>query len=125
VATRLFMSCAAEDKNHRDSLVAQLRFREKPIELVDVSAYRPWDARWKARFRRMIRGCDGFIALLSIETWSDRDARWEIKCADEEAVPILGVRIPASKKCAIPPELTGHQVIEWVPNAISSFLDHL
>lgn len=88
---RVFVGFAVEDKHFRDLLLGQSRLGGSPIEYTDMSVKQPWDSSWKTRCRTRIRGCDGFIALLSKNVRRADGARWEIKCAVEECVPVLGV----------------------------------
>jgi hypothetical protein len=53
------------------------------------------------------------IVLLSKNTWHSSGARWEIKCAIEEGVPVIGMHVKKKDKGAIPPELKGKKIIEW------------
>ncbi len=101
---RIFISFAIEDEWARDYLVGQ---------------------KWKTQCRERVRGCDGVIALLSKKTRNADGARWEMQCAVEEGVPIIGVHIHADDKGAIPPELAGKRVIEWTWPGIDRFLNSL
>jgi hypothetical protein len=38
---------------------------------------------------------------------------WEIKCAKEEGIPIIGMHIKKNDKGAIPPGLKDVKIIEW------------
>jgi antiphage defense system Thoeris ThsB-like protein len=125
MAARVFISFAAEDARMRDLFVGQMKLEDSPIEFVDFSVKEPWDEKWKTNCRTRIKGCDALIALLSKKTWNATGARWEMQCADEEGIPILGVHIHADDKGAIPPELVGHKVIEWTWAGIKAFLNRL
>ena len=126
VQNRVFISFAApEDAYARDFLVQQARDDRSPFEFVDMSVKEPWDDKWKTRCRTKIRGCDGAIAVLSKKTWNAEGARWEMNCAVEEGIPIIGVHIHKDDKGAIPPELRGKKVIEWTWAGIKTFLDSL
>lgn len=122
---RIFISFAVEDAKYRDMLKGQARNERSPFEFVDMSVKEPWDSQWKTRCRTKIKGCDGVIALLSKKTWNADGARWEMKCAVEEGIPIIGVHIHKDDKGAIPPELKGKKVIEWTWAGIKRFLDSL
>ncbi|NJM73956.1 MAG: hypothetical protein HC862_29770 [Scytonema sp. RU_4_4] len=122
---RIFISFAVEDSNARDFLVGQARGERSPFEFMDMSVKQPWDNAWKTNCRRKIKGCDGVIALLSKKTWNADGARWEMKCAAEEGIPLIGVHIYKDDKGAIPPELAGHKVIEWTWVGIASFINGL
>jgi hypothetical protein len=122
---RIFISFAVEDSRYRDLLKGQARNDESPFEFVDMSVKEPWDSQWKTKCRTKIKGCDGVIALLSRNTWNADGARWEMKCANEEGVPMIGIHIHKDDKGAVPPELTGKKVIDWTWNGVAEFLKTL
>lgn len=123
-AKRIFTSFAVEDTYARDFLVGQARNEKSPFEFVDMSVKEPWSDSWKTRCRTKIRGCDGVVALLSKNTINASGARWEMKCAIEESIPIIGVRLHKEDR-TVPPELTWVQVIDWTWDGIASFIDAL
>jgi len=122
---RIFISFAIEDERSRDFLVQQARDNRSPFSFTDMSVKKAWDQQWKTNCRTKIKGCDGVIALLSKNTWNADGARWEMGCAVEEGIPIIGVHIHKDDKGAIPPELKGKRVIEWTWPGIASFLNNL
>ncbi len=125
MAKRIFVSFAVEDKWARGYLVGQAKNDRSPFEFVDMSVKQPFDSKWKTRCRERIKSCNGVIALLSKKTWRAEGARWEMKCAIEEGIPIIGVHIHKDDKGAIPPELNGKRVIEWTWAGIKRFLNSL
>lgn len=110
---RIFISFAIEDAYARDFLVGQARNNRSPFEFVDMSVKQAFDDSWKSRCRTRIRGCDGVIALVSRNTARATGARWEMWCARDERIPILGVHVSKDDKAAVPRELQGCRVIEW------------
>lgn len=64
------------------------------------------------------------IALLSKNVKTADGARWEIKCAVEEGVPILGVHI-FKNDTYVPPELNGKRVIAWTWDGIGDWIKKL
>lgn len=122
---RIFIAFAAEDANYRDLLKGQAKNEKSPFAFVDMSVKEPWDSQWKTNCRTKIKGCDGVVALLSKKTYSADGARWEMKCANEEDVPMIGVHIHKDDKGAIPPELSGNKVIEWGWDGIAKFINSL
>jgi hypothetical protein len=111
---KIFVSFAIEDKKYRDFLVAQAKNERTPFSFVDMSAKEPWEEKvWKDKCRAKIQKCDGMIMLLSKNTWHAGGARWEVKCAREERVPVIGMHIKKSDRGAKPPELNGKKVIDW------------
>lgn len=122
---RLFISFAVEDKYARDFLAGQARLKGSPFEFIDMSLKEPFDSSWKTQCRSRIKSCDGVIALLSKNTQRAIGARWEIWCARDEGIKILGIHINKDNKGPIPPELAGVQVIEWSWNGITRFIQSL
>lgn len=123
---RVFISFAIEDLQYRDYLVEQARRDKSPFDFIDMSVKREWkQAEWKQRCRTKIKRCDGVIALLSKNTHKAGGARWEMQCAREEGVKIIGMQIKKNDKGAIPVELTGKRVIEWSWPNIEKFIKTL
>jgi antiphage defense system Thoeris ThsB-like protein len=114
---KIFVSFAMQDKKYRDFLVAQSKNEKSPFSFVDMSVKEPWSEEiWKKKCRDKIQKCDGMIVLLSKNTWHSSGSRWEIKCANEEDVPVVGMHIKKDDKGAKPPELNGKRVIAWTWN---------
>ena len=121
----IFISFAIEDKFARDHLVHQEEQARVPFSFADMSAREAWDNSWKTRCRERIKQCDGVVALLSPRTRLADGAKWEMQCAIEEGIPIMGVHIHKDNKGQIPSELDGEKVIEWTWDGIKRFIDGL
>ena len=121
----VFISFAVEDKYARDHLVHQAQQARVPFSFYDMSVRTPFDSMWKTRCRDRIKQCDGVIALISKRTRLADGAKWEIQCAIDEGVPILGVHIHKDDKGQVPYELDGERVIEWTWDGMRSFIDQL
>lgn len=122
---RIFISFAMEDKYARNYLVGQARNEKSPFEFVDMSVKEPWSDSWKTRCRTKIKGCNGVIALLSSNTIKATGARWEMKCAIEEGIPIRGMYISEDDICTIPAELLNKRVMHWTWLNIANFINSL
>jgi hypothetical protein len=61
------------------------------------------------------------IVMVSRNTLSADGALWEIACAKEEAVPVLGVHIHKKDKVQLP----GCRIVEWTWPNIAAFVDSL
>ena len=122
---RIFISFAIEDERSRDFLVQQGKDERSPFEFVDMSVKEPWSDSWKTRCRTRIKGCDGVIALISKKTPKATGALWEMWCANDEGIPMLGVHIHKDDKGPVPDELRGHSVVEWTWKNIAGFIDSL
>jgi MTH538 TIR-like domain (DUF1863) len=120
---KVFISFAIEDKKYRTFLVSQAKNERTPFEFTDMSVKQPWDEdEWKKQCRIKIKRCDSMIVLLSKNTWHSSGSRWEIKCAREEGIRIIGMHVKKDDKGAIPPELYGKRVIEWSWDSLEKFL---
>lgn len=123
---RVFISFAVEDKYYRDFLVGQAKNDKSPFEFTDMSVKKPWDTSWKTNCRARIKGCNGLIALISKKTHGADGARWEIQCADEEDIPILGIYCNSKDKPSrLPPEISGYPVRNWSWENIKKFINSL
>ncbi len=121
---RIFIAFAVEDKNYRDLLKGQSLNTDTPFDYVDMSAKEPWSNSWKTNCRTRIKGCDGVIALLSSNSLKADGQKWEIKCAKDEDVPLLGVYIH-SNDTSYPSEMNGVRKIKWSWDGMADFIDGL
>ena len=122
---RLFISFAIEDEKYRDLLKGQALNTKVPFSYTDMSIKEPFDDKWKTRCRTRIKGCDGVIALISKHTRNADGAKWEMQCANEEGVRMIGVHIHKDDKGEVPPQLKGKKVINWTWDGIANFIDSL
>lgn len=90
-----------------------------------MSVKQPWDSAWKTNCRTKIKGCDGMIAIITNRSINADGQRWEIKCANEEGIPVIDLHAQRQGHGQIPPELIGKKVIDWTWNEIKAFLDSL
>jgi hypothetical protein len=122
---RVFISFAIEDKWARDYLVGQAKNDNSPFEFADMSVKQPWDSAWKTKCRTKIKGCDGVIAVLSSNTAKADGQKWEMKCANEEAIPMIGIWAKSNEQVAVPVEFGNNKVIAWTWDGIKKFIDSL
>jgi MTH538 TIR-like domain (DUF1863) len=121
---KVFISFAIEDRRYRDFLVNQARDDRSPFDFIDMSVKKAWNEyEWRKKCRTKIKRCDSLIVLLSKNTWHSGGSRWEIKCAREEGLRIIGMHIKKNNTGAIPPELSGKKVIEWSWENLKIFLN--
>lgn len=114
VKKRVFVSFSMKDKKYRGYLVDQAKDNRTPFTFVDMSVKKPWSEKvWRQKCRSKIKSCDGLIVLLSKNIWHSSGARWEMKCAKEEGVPVVGMHIFKNDRGAVPPELKGEKIIIW------------
>lgn len=122
---RIFVSFAMEDERARDFLVGQAKNERSPFEFIDMSVKQPWDNAWKTQCRTKLKGCDGVIALISRNTRNADGAKWEINCANEERIPLIGVYAYSDDRSAAPSEMNGKRIIDWSWAGIASFINNL
>jgi len=125
MAKRIFTSFAIEDVRIRDLFVGQARHERVPYELVDMSVKEPWNSEWKTRCRTRIKGCDGVVVLISKHLKNADGALWEIKCAKEEGIPILGVYMTDCNILDSPDEMIGIKKVAWTWPNIADFVNGL
>ncbi|MGA9795031.1 MAG: TIR domain-containing protein [Rhizomicrobium sp.] len=123
---RIFIAFSMDDKWARDYLVGQAKNEKSPFEFVNMSVNEPWDEEWKKQCRTRIKGCDGVIALVSKNTKTATGQLWEINCAKEEKIPMIGIYTKSDDKpSTLPDALTGVTVKEWTWDNIKKFIDSL
>ena len=123
---RIFISFAVEDSSLRDFLVGQSRNDNTPFEFMDMSVKQPWERAWKTSCRTKIKGCDGLIAILTNKTFKADGQIWEIKCALEEGVPVIGMWGHSSdKNCYLPLEAREIKKIDWSWSGIANWIKTL
>jgi len=123
---RIFISFAVpEDNRYRDFLVGQSKNKNSPFEFYDMSVKNPYLNSWKTQCRSKIKGCDGLIALVSKDTKNSDGALWEIKCANDEGIPVLGVLVTRENKGNLPIELKDNEIIFWIWDEIAQFINSL
>lgn len=122
---RIFTSFAIEDRAVKDLFIGQAKHDKVPYEFVDMSVKEPWDYSWKTNCRSKIKGCDGVIVLVSKNLKNADGAIWEIKCAKEEKIPILGVYMTGCGLLETPDELNGEKKVNWTWQNIAEFVNKL
>lgn len=121
---RIFVGFAIEDEWARNLLRGQSKLGDSPIVYTDYSVKEPWSESWKTQCRARLRTCNGFIGFLSANTRNADGARWEIKAAIEEGVPVLGV-FTSDKETYTPLEIASQKVIHWTWPGIANFINKL
>lgn len=124
MAKRVFVSFAVEDAYARDFLRGQAKNANSPFEFTDMSVKEPWDSSWKTNCRTRIKGCDGVVALLSKNSLKATGQQWEIQCAIDEGIPLLGVYIQKADT-SYPSEMAGKRKIFWSWDGIAEFINGL
>jgi hypothetical protein len=123
---RIFICFPIEDEWARGSLLGQAQSEKSPFDFIDMSPGDPWEEDWEIKCRKLIKQCDGLIAFVSKATENASGQRWEIKCAKEEKIPVLGVYTTKDDRPpSLPSELKGVRVVDWSWENIKEFLEGL
>lgn len=117
----VFVAFAIEDERQRDFLKGQSLLTNSPFDYVDMSVKEPYDSNWKDRVRTRIRRSDGVIALVSKNSLTSSGQKWEIGCAQEEGVPLLGIWAYKDDRTT----LAGVRTVEWTWDGTATFIDGL
>lgn len=122
---RVFVAFAIEDETTKILFTGQAKNKNVPYDFVDMSVKEPWDEKWKTNCRTKIKGCDGFIALVSKNTKKASGELWEIDCAKEEKIKMLGIYIKEATYSDKPDNLYIVTCKEWTWDNVKDFIESL
>lgn len=122
---RVFVAFAIEDETTKILFTGQAKNAKVPYEFVDMSVKEPFDEKWKTNCRTRIKGCDGFIALVSKNTKKAAGELWEIDCAKEEKIKMLGIYIKEATYADKSDNMTGVTCKEWTWDNVKEFIESL
>ncbi|MEE7493091.1 TIR domain-containing protein [Methylobacterium oryzae] len=117
----VFIAFAIEDEGQRDLFVGQRLHPRSPYEFIDMSVKDAYVTGWKDKVRTRIKRSNGVIALVSKNSAASTGQKWEIECAKEEGIPILGIWAYSNDRASI----AGIKTVEWSDVNITSFIDGL
>lgn len=124
MAKRVFIAFASEDIYARDFLVGQAKNEDSPFEFVDMSVKQPYESEWRQKVLTKIKGCDAAIAILSKNSMDASGQLYEIRCAIDEELPILGMFAQKTDK-STPEVMKGVVCIEWSWKELKKFVDSI
>ena len=122
---RVFVAFAIEDEKTKTLFTGQAKNKNVPYDFVDMSVKEPWDEKWKTKCRSRIKGCDGFIALISKNTKKASGQLWEIDCAKDEGIPMMGIYIDGATSSDKPANMNGIPCKEWTWHNVLGFIESL
>ncbi|RXD04887.1 TIR domain-containing protein [Sphingomonas sp. UV9] len=117
----IFVAFAIEDEGQRNLLKGQSLHTTSPFEYIDMSVKEAYAEEWKTKVRTRIRRSDGVIALISKNSLTSSGQKWEIACAKEEGVPVLGIWAYSNDSTAV----SGVVAKAWSWKTIADFIDGL
>ncbi len=120
----VFVAFAMDDVRQRDLLKGQSLNTKSPFEFVDMSVKEPYDKNWREFVRTRLRRSDGVIALVSKNSMTSTGQAWEIACAKDEGLPMIGLWAYSDDRTRIA-SLVGYSTIEWTWSGIATFIDSL
>ncbi|WP_218915270.1 TIR domain-containing protein [Aeromicrobium massiliense] len=120
----VFLAFAKEDETSKNLFIGQRKLGNTPYDWTDMAVKQPYETAWKDRVRTRVRRSDGVIALISSSTPDADGQLWEIECAVEEQVPVLGVWIEDGYRTK-PTELGSAKCVSWTWDNIANFIDSL
>lgn len=120
----VFIAFAKEDEAIRNLFTGQRVHPDTPFEFIDMSVKEPYSSEWKAKVRTRIRRSDGVIALISSNTPKATGQLWEISCAVDEGVPLIGIWIEDDYRTK-PAEMGSAPCVAWTWDNVSNFIDGL
>ena len=111
---RIFVAFAIEDEKTKILFTGMAKNEKVPYDFTDMSVKTAWDeSEWKKNCRIRIKGCDGLIVLVSKNIKNATGALWEVACAIEEKVPVIGIYIDGGTILDKPTALAGVSCYEW------------
>lgn len=122
---RVFVAFAIENETTKNLFTGQAKNKNVPFDFVDMSVKEPWDNNWKTNCRTKIKGCDGFIALISKDTKGASGQLWEIGCSKDEGIPMMGIYIENASYSDKPDNMYGVPTKEWTWDNVKEFIDSL
>lgn len=122
---RIFVAFAVEDQQHKNLFTGHAKNAKVPYEFIDMSVKEPWNSSWKIKCRTRIKGCDGVIALITTHLKKADGAIWEITCAREERIPLIGVYLNGTNIYDTPDELNGIKKVDWTWDNVKAFIESL
>lgn len=117
----MFIAFAMKDETQRDFLKGQSLNTKSPFEYIDMSVKEAYSSKWKEKVRTRIRRSDGVVILVSANSLNSDGQKWEIQCAKEEKVPILGIWAYTNDRTNI----VGVNTKAWTWDNIKGFIDSL
>ena len=121
---KVFVIYASKDYPFFERLKAQARTAGLPVEFDHVQAKQPWFPAWKAQCRSRIYECDAAIVLVSRNS-KDGDIGWEMECAGDFGMPMLGVNVDKEQRGSVPKAPLGWTTVEWDWPRIMAFIKGL
>jgi len=122
---RVFIAFAIEDEATKNLFTGHAKNARVPYEFVDMSIKEPFDEMWKTNCRLRIRSCDGVIALISLNTKIASGVIWEIDCAKDQKIKLIGIYIKDGGFYDKPSNMFDVLCKQWTWENVKEFIESL
>ena len=120
----VFIAFAKEDEGTRNLFTGQRVNADTPFRFIDLSVKEAYESGWKEKVRTRIRRSNGVVTLISSDTPGATGQLWEIQCAREEGVPLLGIWIEDGYRTK-PAAMGSAPCKLWTWSNVAAFIDSL
>lgn len=127
LVSRVFLVCAPQDLKYAELIAAKARGDRMPLAFDSFGDGRPSELSWQLECRRRIRSARTAVVLVSPHTSSSARAMWQVRCARQEGVPVLGITL-AFDDTAGPAQgasVDADALVKWKWKAIAATLTRL
>jgi CTP synthase (UTP-ammonia lyase) len=114
-----------EDETTKSLFTGKAKNKSVPYDFIDMLVKQPFDEKWKTNCRTRIKGCDGFIVLISKNTKNASGELWEIDCVKDEKIPMVGIYIGGATSSDKPDNMNGILCKKWTWDNVSGFIESL
>ena len=90
---RLFVACAPQDLKFSELIAAKARADRLPLVFDGFGEGRFDEIGWQLECRRRIRSARALVVLMSPHTSESPRALWQVRCARELGLPVVGVTV--------------------------------
>ena len=124
MSKRIFVSCSVEDEQTRTLFSSILHNRAVSHYSSNMPALQLLNEDYKANCRATIKASHGVIALISAHQYAQREL-WEINCAHEENIPLIGFYINGATSINKPVAMGDVLCKNWTWDNVNEFIDSL
>jgi hypothetical protein len=89
----VFIACAPPDIKYAELIMARTRSDQLPLRLAMFGEGRFTDADWQLECRRRITSASAVLVLMSCHTRRSPRALWQMRCARDHGVPVVGLTV--------------------------------
>lgn len=115
----IFIAFAIEDEEQRDFLKEQSLNTDAPFRYIYVSNEETHHSMWSFIVKMRIKQSDGVIVLVSENSLNSTSQKWEIQCAREEGLKIIGIYAYNDDRTGI----VGVETKVWTLDILKDFIN--